>query len=113
MAGAACCALFGAFANQGESATEVEDFLRHHRTFGELLALLDVFARDLGQRGVALGWAGLPASRDWRGEPVIVLAGRDGAWRDLGSVHGSYRTVAETDPLREYCVQIKDAGRGA
>lgn len=27
----------------------------------------------------------------------VVLAGRDGAWRDLGSVHGSYRTVAETD----------------
>ncbi|MFB6303022.1 MAG: coenzyme F420-0:L-glutamate ligase [Haloferacaceae archaeon] len=22
-----------------------------------------------GQRGVAIGWAGLPASRDWRGEP--------------------------------------------
>ncbi|NKE37831.1 coenzyme F420-0:L-glutamate ligase [Natronococcus sp. JC468] len=30
-----------------------------------------------GQRGVALGWAGLPASRDWRGEPD-----RDG--RELG-----------------------------
>jgi coenzyme F420-0:L-glutamate ligase/coenzyme F420-1:gamma-L-glutamate ligase len=23
----------------------------------------------LGQRGVAIGWAGLPATRDWRGEP--------------------------------------------
>jgi coenzyme F420-0:L-glutamate ligase/coenzyme F420-1:gamma-L-glutamate ligase len=22
-----------------------------------------------GQRGVAIGWAGMPASRDWRGEP--------------------------------------------
>ncbi|WP_247730501.1 coenzyme F420-0:L-glutamate ligase [Halovivax limisalsi] len=31
----------------------------------------------LGQRGVALGWAGLPASRDWRGE-----TDRDG--RELG-----------------------------
>ncbi|WP_254864574.1 coenzyme F420-0:L-glutamate ligase [Halovivax gelatinilyticus] len=30
-----------------------------------------------GQRGVALGWAGMPASRDWRGE-----ADRDG--RELG-----------------------------
>ena len=30
-----------------------------------------------GQRGVALGWAGMPASRDWRGEPD-----RDG--RELG-----------------------------
>lgn len=30
-----------------------------------------------GQRGVALGWVGLPASRDWRGEPD-----RDG--RELG-----------------------------
>ncbi|MUW15203.1 coenzyme F420-0:L-glutamate ligase [Halorubrum sp. CBA1125] len=30
-----------------------------------------------GQRGVAIGWAGLPASRDWRGEPD-----RDG--RELG-----------------------------
>lgn len=27
----------------------------------------------------------------------VVLPGRDGAWRDLGSVHGSYRAVAETD----------------
>ncbi|EJN58315.1 coenzyme F420-0:L-glutamate ligase [Halogranum rubrum] len=30
-----------------------------------------------GQRGVAIGWAGMPASRDWRGEPD-----RDG--RELG-----------------------------
>ena len=30
-----------------------------------------------GQRGVAIGWAGIPASRDWRGEPD-----RDG--RELG-----------------------------
>ncbi|MBK9033168.1 MAG: DUF434 domain-containing protein [Myxococcales bacterium] len=26
----------------------------------------------------------------------VVLPGRDGAWRDLGSVHGSYRAVDET-----------------
>jgi len=30
-----------------------------------------------GQRGVAIGWAGIPASRDWRGE-------RDRDGRELG-----------------------------
>jgi len=28
----------------------------------------------------------------------IVLAGRDGCWRDMASMHGSYRKVAETRP---------------
>ena len=32
----------------------------------------------LGQRGVALGWAGIPAARDWRGE-------RDREGRELGA----------------------------
>jgi hypothetical protein len=28
----------------------------------------------------------------------VVLAGRDGAYRDMASMHGSYRKVAETEP---------------
>ena len=31
----------------------------------------------------------------------VVLAGRDGCYRDLASVHGTYRTVAETQPALE------------
>ena len=27
-----------------------------------------------------------------------IFVGRDGAWRDLASVHGTYRRVAETEP---------------
>jgi hypothetical protein len=29
---------------------------------------------------------------------AVVLACRDGAWRDIAGVHGSYRKVAETEP---------------
>ncbi|MCE5269571.1 MAG: DUF434 domain-containing protein [Planctomycetaceae bacterium] len=31
----------------------------------------------------------------------VVLIGRDGAWRDMASMHGSYRKVAETSPALE------------
>jgi hypothetical protein len=31
----------------------------------------------------------------------VVLAGRDGCWRDMASMHGSYRKVAETRPALE------------
>ncbi|MEN6458399.1 MAG: DUF434 domain-containing protein [Thermoguttaceae bacterium] len=31
----------------------------------------------------------------------VVLVGRDGAWRDMASMHGSYRRVAETGPALE------------
>ena len=42
-----------------------------HRDLGVPVVVTDTSGRPFrhGQRGVALGWAGMPASRDWRGEP--------------------------------------------
>jgi len=42
-----------------------------HRELGVPVVVTDTSGRPFrhGQRGVALGWAGMPASRDWRGEP--------------------------------------------
>lgn len=50
-----------------------------HRELGVPVVVTDTSGRPFrhGQRGVALGWAGMPASRDWRGE-----SDRDG--RELG-----------------------------
>jgi len=31
----------------------------------------------------------------------VILPGRDGCWRDMASMHGSYRKVAETRPALE------------
>ena len=31
----------------------------------------------------------------------VILAGRDGTYRDMASMHGSYRSVAETRPALE------------
>jgi coenzyme F420-0:L-glutamate ligase/coenzyme F420-1:gamma-L-glutamate ligase len=41
-----------------------------HERLGSRLVVTDTSGRPFryGQRGVALGWAGLPAARDWRGE---------------------------------------------
>ncbi|MFD1587894.1 coenzyme F420-0:L-glutamate ligase [Halorientalis brevis] len=41
-----------------------------HRDLGVPVVVTDTSGRPFrhGQRGVALGWAGMPASRDWRGE---------------------------------------------
>jgi len=57
----------------GESARALHDRL------GARVIVTDTSGRPFryGQRGVALGWAGLPAARDWRGEPD-----RDG--REMG-----------------------------
>jgi coenzyme F420-0:L-glutamate ligase/coenzyme F420-1:gamma-L-glutamate ligase len=43
---------------------------RLHETLGVPVVVTDTCGRPFrhGQRGVAIGWAGLPASRDWRGE---------------------------------------------
>jgi len=43
---------------------------RLHEALGERVVVTDTSGRPFrhGQRGVALGWAGLPAARDWRGE---------------------------------------------
>ena len=48
-----------------ESATRLRDALGADR-----VVVTDTCGRPFrhGQRGVAIGWAGLPASRDWRGE---------------------------------------------
>ncbi|WP_136716715.1 coenzyme F420-0:L-glutamate ligase [Halorientalis salina] len=50
-----------------------------HEALGVPVVVTDTSGRPFrhGQRGVALGWAGMPASRDWRGE-----SDRDG--RELG-----------------------------
>jgi coenzyme F420-0:L-glutamate ligase/coenzyme F420-1:gamma-L-glutamate ligase len=52
---------------------------RLHAALGVPVIVTDTSGRPFryGQRGVALGWAGMPASRDWRGE-----TDRDG--RELG-----------------------------
>ena len=57
-----------------ESAARIADGLATHR-----VVVTDTCGRPFryGQRGVAIGWAGLPASRDWRGQPD-----RDG--REMG-----------------------------
>ena len=43
---------------------------RLHEALGVPVIVTDTSGRPFrfGQRGVALGWAGMPASRDWRGE---------------------------------------------
>jgi coenzyme F420-0:L-glutamate ligase/coenzyme F420-1:gamma-L-glutamate ligase len=43
---------------------------RLHERLGARVVVTDTSGRPFryGQRGVALGWAGLPAARDWRGE---------------------------------------------
>ncbi|WP_436925837.1 coenzyme F420-0:L-glutamate ligase [Halosimplex amylolyticum] len=52
---------------------------RIHETLGVPVIVTDTSGRPFrqGQRGVAIGWAGMPAARDWRGEHD-----RDG--RELG-----------------------------
>jgi coenzyme F420-0:L-glutamate ligase/coenzyme F420-1:gamma-L-glutamate ligase len=52
---------------------------RLHEALGVPVVVTDTCGRPFrhGQRGVAIGWAGLPASRDWRGE-------RDRDGRELG-----------------------------
>ncbi|MFB6222451.1 MAG: coenzyme F420-0:L-glutamate ligase [Haloarcula sp.] len=44
--------------------------IREHAGVAPAVIVTDTSGRPfrLGQRGVALGWAGIPASRDWRGE---------------------------------------------
>lgn len=56
-----------------------ESARRLHEALGVPVIVSDTCGRPFrhGQRGVAIGWAGLPASRDWRGEHD-----RDG--RELG-----------------------------
>jgi coenzyme F420-0:L-glutamate ligase/coenzyme F420-1:gamma-L-glutamate ligase len=56
-----------------------ESARRLHERLGAPVIVTDTSGRPFrqGQRGVAIGWAGMPASRDWRGEHD-----RDG--RELG-----------------------------
>jgi coenzyme F420-0:L-glutamate ligase/coenzyme F420-1:gamma-L-glutamate ligase len=58
----------------GDSAERIESGVAADR-----VVVTDTCGRPFrhGQRGVALGWAGLPAARDWRGE-------RDREGRELG-----------------------------
>jgi coenzyme F420-0:L-glutamate ligase / coenzyme F420-1:gamma-L-glutamate ligase len=62
-----------------ESAKRIRDGLAAHGHDDVAVIVTDTCGRPFrhGQRGVALGWAGMPASRDWRGEHD-----RDG--RELG-----------------------------
>jgi hypothetical protein len=39
----------------------------------------------------------------------VVIVGRDGAYRDMASMHGSYRKVAETRPALEHIARVIDA----
>jgi len=50
----------------GESAARIRD----HLSVDVPVVVTDTSGRPFrhGQRGVAIGWAGMPASRDWRGE---------------------------------------------
>lgn len=51
-----------------------------HNTIGTPVIVTDTSGRPFryGQRGVAIGWAGMPAARDWRGE-----TDRDGRTLDV------------------------------
>lgn len=51
-------------------AEAIRDGIRERTGVAPAVIVTDTSGRPfrLGQRGVALGWAGLPASRDWRGE---------------------------------------------
>jgi coenzyme F420-0:L-glutamate ligase/coenzyme F420-1:gamma-L-glutamate ligase len=61
-------------ARPGESAARIESGLDAERVI-----VTDTCGRPFrhGQRGVTIGWAGIPAARDWRGE-------RDREGRELG-----------------------------
>ncbi len=63
-----------------ESAARIRDGLAERGHEEVAVVVTDTCGRPFrhGQRGVALGWAGIPASRDWRGE-----TDRDG--RELSS----------------------------
>jgi coenzyme F420-0:L-glutamate ligase/coenzyme F420-1:gamma-L-glutamate ligase len=58
-----------------ERPTESADRIRRNLDADPAVIVTDTSGRPFrhGQRGVALGWSGIPASRDWRGE-----ADRDG-----------------------------------
>ncbi|ARS89059.1 coenzyme F420-0:L-glutamate ligase [Natrarchaeobaculum aegyptiacum] len=62
-----------------ESAERIRAGLEEHGLEDVAVIVTDTCGRPFrhGQRGVAIGWAGIAASRDWRGEPD-----RDG--RELG-----------------------------
>ncbi|WP_049928038.1 coenzyme F420-0:L-glutamate ligase [Halopiger goleimassiliensis] len=62
-----------------ESAERIRSGLAERGIEDVAVIVTDTCGRPFrhGQRGVAIGWAGIPASRDWRGEPD-----RDG--RELG-----------------------------
>ncbi len=62
-----------------ESAERIHQGLAAHGIEDVPVIVTDTCGRPFrhGQRGVALGWAGMPASRDWRGE-------RDRDGRELG-----------------------------
>jgi len=61
-------------------AERIRTGLREHLGVDVAVIVTDTSGRPfrLGQRGVALGWAGIPAARDWRGE-------RDREGRELGA----------------------------
>ncbi|PJJ54888.1 DUF434 domain-containing protein [Hymenobacter chitinivorans] len=54
-------------------------------------------ATDLGGRPVAIDGFNLLITLETALSGGIVLRGRDGALRDLSSIHGTYRAVQETD----------------
>ncbi|MBX0295372.1 coenzyme F420-0:L-glutamate ligase [Haloarcula nitratireducens] len=62
-----------------ESAEAIRAGIRERTGADVAVVVTDTSGRPfrLGQRGVALGWAGIPAARDWRGE-------RDRDGRELG-----------------------------
>jgi coenzyme F420-0:L-glutamate ligase / coenzyme F420-1:gamma-L-glutamate ligase len=62
-----------------ESAERIREGLANRGHEDVAVIVTDTCGRPFrhGQRGVALGWAGMPASRDWRGE-------RDRDGRELG-----------------------------
>ncbi len=53
-----------------EAPTESAERIRENLSVDASVVVTDTSGRPFrnGQRGVAIGWAGMPASRDWRGE---------------------------------------------
>ena len=76
---------------------------------GDRRRIHEVTAQSLSNRSVKTGW--IQCVDDHRGRPVrgVILAARDGAFRDMASMHGTYRKVAETLPAFElFGAQLAD-----
>jgi hypothetical protein len=74
---------------------------------GRLRRRMDV--RSLGGRELAIDGYNLLITIEAALAGGVILAGRDSTFRDLASVHGSYRSMAETTPALELIGQSLQA----